>query len=403
MLDKGSYYSSERKMILLISGIITLTCTYALIQYFKKKYKYWESRNVPYEKPTMFFGSFLRFCFEKDNLRKYLDRTGIKFDSPYYGFFVFSRPILVINDIDIVKRIMIKDFASFPNKLFFSDKNCDPVFNNSLFNTRGEEWKSIRYKLSPVFTSGKLKVMFSLIRECSESLISYLEKMLDKDVEVTDVLSKFSTDVIASCAFGVKCNCFKMEMSDFQYYGENIFSKGTIGIIKNLSYIFVHSIVKIFKYSYLNPNAVRYFRKVFQEVVKERTTHNLKRNDFVDILLDLKRNETKFEKFVFDDERMLAQAIPFFAAGQETTTALVSFTLHELSLNNAIQKRLRQEIVDTVNKYGDISYEALKDMKYLKMVVSGKFLRFSYNNYRYFCRNVTQIPRHQFSSKGIAR
>lgn len=67
---------------------------------------------------------------------------------------------------------------------------------------------------------------------------------------------------------------------------------------------------------------------------------------------------------------MLAQAIPFFAAGHETTTVILSFTLHELSLNTTIQDRLRQEIRSVVNKHGKISYQALEDMKYLKMVIS---------------------------------
>ncbi|XP_031345554.1 cytochrome P450 6k1-like [Photinus pyralis] len=356
-------------MILLAVIVIALACIYAAVRYFNNTYKYWQLRNVPYEEPTMFFGSFLNLFFEKDNLRRFLDRTSKKFDSPYYGFFIFNKPFLVVKDLEIVKRIMIRDFASFPNKLFLDDKECDPVFNNSLFGTRDQEWRSLRHRLSPVFTSGKLKGMLSLIAECGERLESHLDKISNESVEVTDVLSRYSTEVISSCAFGVKCDCFQKEVSEFQRYGEDIFPKGAIGLIKNISYIFVHSIARFFKLSFLNQNGVKYFRKVFKKVLSQRMTQSTRRNDFVDLLLDLKSQEENDESFGLDDERMLAQAIPFFAAGHETTTAIVSFVLHELSLNSAIQDRLRQEIQSVVNNHGEISYQALEDMKYLKMVI----------------------------------
>ncbi|XP_031345759.1 probable cytochrome P450 6a13 isoform X2 [Photinus pyralis] len=264
---------------------------------------------------------------------------------------------------------MIRDFSSFPNKLFLDDKECDPVFNNSLFGTRDQEWRSLRYRLSPVFTTGKLKGMLPLIGECGERLERHLEKISNENVEVTDVLSRYSTEVISSCAFGVKCDCFQKKVSEFQHYGKKIFPKDTIGLIKNISYIFVHSVAKFFKFSLLNQSGVKYFRKVFKEVLNQRMTQSTRRNDFVDLLLDLKRQEEKHEIFGLDDERMLAQAIPFFAAGLETTATIVSFALHELSLNSAIQDRLRQEIQSVVNNYEVISYQALEEMKYLKMVI----------------------------------
>jgi cytochrome P450 len=51
----------------------------------------------------------------------------------------------------------------------------------------------------------------------------------------------------------------------------------------------------------------------------------------------------------------------------------MTFALYELSLHPAIQDRLRTEITQVVEKYNhSITYEALLDMPYLEMVVSGE-------------------------------
>lgn len=73
-----------------------------------------------------------------------------------------------------------------------------------------------------------------------------------------------------------------------------------------------------------------------------------------------------------DSERMVSQAITFFTAGYETTSNLIAFTLYELCIHPDIQTRVRNEMQETIQKHGDITYEAIQDMKYLNMVVSGK-------------------------------
>lgn len=75
--------------------------------------------------------------------------------------------------------------------------------------------------------------------------------------------------------------------------------------------------------------------------------------------------------FFVEGDRVVAQAVQFFAAGFETTSAAISFTLYELALNKDIQDRVRKEIMSTFNGK-EIDYDGLQSMKYLQKVVSGK-------------------------------
>jgi cytochrome P450 family 6 len=80
-------------------------------------------------------------------------------------------------------------------------------------------------------------------------------------------------------------------------------------------------------------------------------------------------------------DEITAQVMVFFTGGFETSSVSMSFCLYELAMNMAIQSRLRTEI-DTVLEHhgGSITYEAVKEMKYLDKVVSGKVEAFGLRN-----------------------
>ena len=70
---------------------------------------------------------------------------------------------------------------------------------------------------------------------------------------------------------------------------------------------------------------------------------------------------------------MVAQVAALLIAGFETSASILVFGLYELVFHPDIQARLRTEIQETLNRNNQqITYEAVQEMKYLDMVVSGK-------------------------------
>jgi cytochrome P450 family 6 len=69
----------------------------------------------------------------------------------------------------------------------------------------------------------------------------------------------------------------------------------------------------------------------------------------------------------------VAQAFTFLGAGYETSGTTLSFALYELALHPEIQHRLREEILEVLNKHdGKLTYEGIQNMSYLDRVVSGE-------------------------------
>ena len=74
-----------------------------------------------------------------------------------------------------------------------------------------------------------------------------------------------------------------------------------------------------------------------------------------------------------DGDDLVGQALQFLAAGFDSSGSTTSFALYEIALHPEIQKRLRAEILQVMNKHnGQLTYDGIQEMTYLDMVVSGE-------------------------------
>lgn len=88
----------------------------------------------------------------------------------------------------------------------------------------------MRPTLSPAFTSSKMKTMYGLMEECGEELVQYLKAQNKNVVELNlkDIFSRITNDVIATTSFGIKCNSLQNKDNQFYQMGKDITNLGGV-------------------------------------------------------------------------------------------------------------------------------------------------------------------------------
>ena len=247
--------------------------------------------------------------------------------------------------------------------------------NSFRFALNGAEWKFIRTKLSPTFTSGKIKAMFATVVETSEILVKRIDAKGQS--EVRDLCNRYICDVIGSVAFGLDSQALTNEKCELLEVGEKIFHMSGL---ETLKFFFVNSFVELSRslgLRWLSADCTNFFIETVRTAVKYREDNNITRPDFLNSLIQLKNTGTiDGEKFENDKKlsfnQIVAEAFLFYFAGFETSATTMSFALYELAANPDIQAKVRDEVKKTLEKYdGKFAYESISEMIYLNQVFNG--------------------------------
>lgn len=278
----------------LLSATLAITASLLILLYFytARNYMYWKQKGVPYLDPLPLVGNFWNVCSGKAPIGVELGNLYKKFDGPYFGIYVLDKPYLVLRSPELIKKILIKDFRVFSNRNFGADPKADPMAANSLFIMKNPDWKALRIQLTPVFTSGKMKMMLPIMNESGLDLQEYVGKHVGANfIEMKEVCAKYTTDLIASCAFGIQAKSFEIENSEFRQVGKRMFNFTFQRGLQLFSYFFAPKLVEIFKVKFLDTVSAAFLQSVFMETIRLRKDCKNKRNDFVDILMNV-RNDT---------------------------------------------------------------------------------------------------------------
>lgn len=378
----------------LFSGLVALL---TIIYFFiRKKYSYWADRNVNFIKPEFPFGNIkdLGSKYQTSQLLHQFYKQ-LKDKGPIGGIYFLLSPVAVVTDLNLIKNILIKDFQHFQERGVYHNEKDDPLSAN-LFNLESVKWKHLRHKLTPTFTSGKMKFMFPTMVEVAEHFQFTLNRLLAQDevLEVKDLLARFTTDIIGTCAFGINCNSLDDPKAEFRTMGKKVFETSRHPRVVHILMASFRSTARWLGMKSVQEDVSKFFMKVVRETVEYRETNNIKRNDFMDLLIQLKKNgqlddntDDKHNVGAISIEEIAAQSFVFFLAGFETSSTALSFTLYELAINPNIQQKARDEIVQVLKNYnGELTYEAMMDMTYINCIINGIF--YIINNYNIYKMNL---------------
>ncbi|KAG8176922.1 hypothetical protein JTE90_018705 [Oedothorax gibbosus] len=381
---------------------LTTTCLLGLIvlvlfyRFSTRHLDYWKKRGIPYVKPIPLLGSVSDFLY-KPLQEIEIDRyTKL---GPIYGYFEGSKPHIAVGVPELIREILVKDFSNFQTRRVVISSN--EVMSKMVTLMPGdEEWRRIRNIISPTFTTGKIKRMFGIIKDCSKTLIKNLRAETEKGkyINTKRLYGTFSMDVIASSAFSTKIDSHNDPDNEFVKFASKALQQSFNR--KTLLFMIFPPLKKLFKFTFFAPEVIDFFHRITFEIIEERTKTGQTRSDFLQLLLQTAKETGDNQKSEVPEKdditsnygmqedinqqslktitskslsmtEVVAQCVTFFLGGYEMTALTLSFASYLLALNPDVQERLRQEVDETLKETGgELTYEAAQSMKYLDNVIS---------------------------------
>ncbi|XP_049535739.1 probable cytochrome P450 6a14 [Anopheles darlingi] len=352
--------------------------------YTRQLYSYWSARGIPQLEASFPVGNMKdvgRKVHFNDVMKVAYD-MGKSLGKPFVGLYFMLKPVLILTDLDMVKRVLVKDFNSFHDRGLYVNERDDPL-SGHLFAIDGERWRYLRNKLSPTFTSGKIKQMFVTIREIGDEFLGSVTKYVERGepIDIKLLCQCFTCDVVGSCAFGLQCNSLKNEGSKLLTIGDEVFKPPAWRNMYTFLLISFQELARKLRLRALPSSISDYFIGLVSDTVAHREKNLIERPDFLNMLIQLKNKGTvegdtpasgtdsAHDKLTLDE--VSAQAFVFFFAGFETSSTTLSFALYELANNPDIQEKVREEIIGKLQLHDNqITYEALKEMTYLDQIIN---------------------------------
>ncbi|KAI4501165.1 hypothetical protein M0802_003538 [Mischocyttarus mexicanus] len=351
----------------------------SIYYYVFKDLSYFKKVGLPYLEPWPLLGNMASAFFRKKTMADItIDAYNVHKDAKYVGFFDLGSPVLIVRDPELIKTIAVKSFDSFPNHRSFIDEVQDPLFGKNLFALQDTRWKETRAMLTPAFTLSKLKGMFKLMNECGADFTEFLSKMPNdkKTIEMKDVFTRYTNDVIATCAFGITINSMKDRDNDFYVFGRKATNFDGIATLKFFLIRSFPFLTNLFNIKIIPEHITDFFKNVVKDVINTRDKNNIVRADVIQLMMEArdKKAEIGQELTLMD---IVAQAFIFFFGGFDSVSTAMCFTCHEIGVNPDVQKRLQKEIDDVIEKTnGNPTYENFNSMQYLDAVINESLRRY---------------------------
>ncbi|XP_074641107.1 cytochrome P450 3A29-like [Tubulanus polymorphus] len=407
-------------MLTLLLSISAICLNFYLYWLRRGKMMLFKDLGLPGPTPNTIFGNLIDI--KKKGLGKCLQEWSQAYGK-VYGYFEGPDAVLVTSDVDLLKRVYVKDFKHFSKRKLYPlapDSDKDEFIH--LFLAHGTRWKRLRRLLSPTYSSAKLKQLLPAIDSSIKRYLQYIDVESSHQTDGIDIyshLQPMTLDIIGTTAFGIEISSSSQENKDFLYHCKKIFSRVNPREKRPLGFLLIFTFATLFPelnaiwkpinelYKKLNPKeGFQWILEKAGEMIEYRNSSKEQSNDFIQLMLNAVVDDSQIPDYLMemrnDDQctdinqnqeensstmaptpvpivrksdkiltlsEMKANSGLFLLAGYESIAASTAYVLYELALNGNEQDIVNKEIEATIGAENIIDYQMVKQLRYLDMVI----------------------------------
>ncbi|XP_049838578.1 cytochrome P450 6k1-like [Schistocerca gregaria] len=353
--------------------------------YRRRNFFFWEKLGVPYLKPTSFLGNMGGLAIGEQHAGDpiydcYLEAA----DAPFMGMFAFGNPLLMVKDPELLSRVLATDFPAFNSRNFAV--GSDSLLTKSVLGVHGDRWETLRTKLAPAFTPGKIKAMFPLMEGVGQDLVQHLAGEVEKGeaIDLWQLMTRYTAHVLCTIVLGADAGSMSEAKSPVREHIMNLTRKDVLAQLSLAISLLAPQLFKLFPLTFTSEReeTLLYFSAV--QMMNERKHKGIVRADIVDTLMQLRTSANKKHSksgaarkssagtnhFEMDDETIVGNIIAFLIGGLDTSVSTMTYALYQLAVHQQIQDRVRLDIREAIFRHGgEFTYQALGAMNQLDYVI----------------------------------
>ncbi|KAF2107238.1 putative P450 monooxygenase [Lophiotrema nucula] len=336
----------------------------------KKRHGCLPNKELPTKNRFLVFG----IDFIRRNIRAYKDHKLLEAwgacltdnNAHTISMHVLGQSIFLTDDPENVKTILATDFEKWSigrERI----KHISAYLGKGIFTTEGAAWKHSREMLRPCFERSQVADISIMDNHTNRFM-----NLIPKDgttIDLQPLFHQLTLDIATDFLFGKSTNALDHSKGDIE----------------------VEEFIKAFEYCqnpFLGEDEARFgwFSEVLRQWFSNRKFKIATKTiaDFTDKIIDeeiaskVSKDRAQPDRYVFLNEllsqtsdriHVRSELLNILLAGRDTTAALLSNVVWELSRQPSITTRLRQEVAEHI---GDEvpTYQQLKDMRYLKAIIN---------------------------------
>ncbi|AQS39550.1 cytochrome P450 [Shewanella psychrophila] len=256
------------------------------------------------------------------------------------------KPVMIVAEPKLIKALL----RSRPEQ-FRRIKSVESVFDeaglNGIFSAEGEKWKTHRKLTEPSFQPSHLKHFFPLLQVITKRLENRFEHLAasGQEFDLLDEFKRYSVDVTTWLAFGEDFNSLENSSSRLEACLKTVFPTMNKRITSPLPIwrFFPSKADKAFDASL---EEVKTLVKGFIGNQKKKIADNpelaVKPENMLQVMLTVQQGDPSLS-----DEDIIANAVTFLLAGEDTTANTLTWMAFLLSNDEEAEERLNQELLES--------------------------------------------------------
>lgn len=155
-------------------------------------FNHWSRHGIPVLRPSFPFGNLSNTMTRKTSFGQNINNLYRESKEALVGIFLLWRPAILMRDPALAKQILVQDFAYFHDRGVYTRPEADP-YSDNIFAMNGLRWKRMRYRMTSMFTAGRVKTMLSTVFEKGDNLAAALidKANANEIVEIKDYSSRY--------------------------------------------------------------------------------------------------------------------------------------------------------------------------------------------------------------------